>query len=192
VTHATPENRLKGRIAEGLVEAMFLHAGFEIRRTGFEWLRPLFPHHNEETERQINWRLGTMPDFCIVRSKGNLISAEYVEVKFRSDGKLSREDIKKLQQSNPWRPALILVQLSWPNHSNPAYANDKCRIRVSEYPYKKNSGCHLFDIPIYGHEDWQLSRELCDWADGMLDLLYKAWPEVNCGVSLSDTDESGP
>lgn len=171
------ENRLKGRIAEGLIEALFLGSGIEIRRTGLEWLKPLFPHIDEETQRQINWRIGKIPDFCIMQPGGdNAVVAEYIEVKFRANGILEEKEVVALKKNNPWKPSLILVQLVSPRHKpGSRHKDDKARIRVSRHPYKEDSPGMLYNVPIYTIDDWPLKRELCGWADGALDKLYSLW-----------------
>ncbi len=162
IFNANYENVLKGRIAEAIIEAIFNGSGVEIWRTGFEWIRPLFPHESHDTAIAINKKLGGMPDFYLLRAVESVVEREYIEVKFRSDGRLSQEDTDALQ-SNPWRPTVILIQ---------QVSNPESKIRVIRPPYKARGGGYQFSKPIKDESGWGIKPEIAERCENFLMMFY--------------------
>lgn len=79
-----PLNSLKGRMAEHLVQDLFIQSGYNVFNFGLERVMPslskLLAQNNQKTSRELRF----MPDFVVQSTiNGDLF---YLEVKFRADG----------------------------------------------------------------------------------------------------------
>ena len=94
-------NTLKGRIAEQLVQDIFIHSGYNVFIYGLERIHPslskLISFNNQKTSKVLRF----MPDFVVQSSKnGNLF---YMEVKYRSNGEFRFDDnYKDYPYQNAW------------------------------------------------------------------------------------------
>jgi len=83
-------NMIKGRIAEALVEELFLSLGYGVFRYGMENTIPgvmdLLKGSTSEVEKIIR----KMPDFVVQNKKGEVF---FVEVKFRAKEEFSLQDV---------------------------------------------------------------------------------------------------
>ena len=104
-----PENKLKGNMAECLVEQMFSRAGYYVFRFGYEssiqYLKNLENLKENETLKMIK----SMPDFVAVDKKGRVF---FVEVKYRTDWAKWKEDDHKLEELYDHWKNVILVMVS--------------------------------------------------------------------------------
>lgn len=153
---AAVKDLLMGRLCEAIVEAIFYESGVPIQRTGFEWLRPLLPHVDEAVDARINKRLGGMPDFYFSRSENGRTTSQYIEVKFRANGKLEPDEIKSLRE-NPWQPTVILFRLL-----DAASETVRSPIQVIRPPYKERPGGFQYSEPLTAQTAWGIKTELCD------------------------------
>lgn len=93
------KNVIKGRVAEALVEQMFLSLDFDVFRYGIERILPRVAKSVREGETpkrdKTLDKLRSMPDFVVRNNASNKLF--FVEVKYRSDGgkTLRPEDIEK-------------------------------------------------------------------------------------------------
>jgi hypothetical protein len=123
-----PEQMLKGRMAETLVEELLKKSKNNVYRFGYEailqnlsQIQKSFDRHSHAGER-----LRSIPDFIVINEQGNPV---FLEVKFRGDGKLHDHDYERLQRIKDfWEAEIIFVnctkkpyfQISSPPYFNPA------------------------------------------------------------------------
>jgi hypothetical protein len=108
-----PENIIKGRIAEAIIEELLRVSGNKVYRFGYESILQnliqtdsSFDRHSKNGEQ-----VRSIPDFVVINSQG---SSFFVEVKFRSDPVwlLKTPLLKQLKEY--WHAKLILVTLTKP------------------------------------------------------------------------------
>ncbi|MDP3696438.1 MAG: hypothetical protein Q8R55_00210 [Candidatus Taylorbacteria bacterium] len=125
---------LKGRIAEFIVEQMFIRSRRRIHRYGFEWRLSVLAQikRNERRDQDpILAKLGKTPDFVIEDLEGRL---ELLEVKYRQQGQFTTDDLPKLAVlAKTWSPTLVLVSYN----PTPRFKVD--RFRVVHAPYDQVS-----------------------------------------------------
>lgn len=86
------ESMIKGRIAETLVEELFLSGGYEVYRYGMENTVPGITKKLKRIKNDVSYKIRNMPDFVIQDSKDR-DKLFFVEVKFRKSEKFDRDDI---------------------------------------------------------------------------------------------------
>lgn len=95
---------IKGKIAETLVEQLFLSHKYTVFRYGMEYTMPAMAASLKSMQPQMAQRLKSMPDFVV---QHRLYKETYfVEVKFRADGCFSGKDLDK---DYPHDDALVIV-----------------------------------------------------------------------------------
>ncbi|MBP6740155.1 MAG: hypothetical protein KA146_09190 [Leptospiraceae bacterium] len=98
------ESIIKGRIAETLIQELFLNLGYSVFRYGMENTIPgimtLLKGVKSETAKQIR----RMPDFVIQHTKTGEVF--FIEVKFRANEEFSR---KNLPKDYPYENAYIIL-----------------------------------------------------------------------------------
>ena len=121
-----PENILKGRMGESLVEELLKKSGNKVYRFGYEAvlqnLTQLEESFNRESE--VGQRIRSIPDFIVVNGKNILL----IEVKFRTDPIIYEKDIKKLNRIIEfWKAKIVLLTPQKPYFrvSNSPYLNEK-------------------------------------------------------------------
>jgi hypothetical protein len=98
-------NSLKGRIAEYLIQDLFIQSGYNVFNYGIERQMPgITKRLNAKKETTTGKALRYMPDFVVQSlSTGDLF---YLEVKFRASGMFS---IKELPDDYPYRNAWFVI-----------------------------------------------------------------------------------
>jgi hypothetical protein len=76
------DSSIKGRLAEAIVEEMFLNMGFQVFRYGMENSIPGFGSRVLPRTGEIADKIRKMPDFVIVKNE----KTHFIEVKYRSSG----------------------------------------------------------------------------------------------------------
>jgi hypothetical protein len=95
---------IKGKIAETLIEQLFLSHKYTVYRYGMEYTMPGMAESIRGIYNETADRIRNMPDFVV---QHRLYKETYfVEVKFRTDGCFSAEDLNK---DYPHDDALIIV-----------------------------------------------------------------------------------
>lgn len=94
-------NSLKGRIAEHLIQDLFIHSGYNVFNYGLERIHPslskLINFNNQKTSKALRF----MPDFVVQSSIDGALF--YMEVKFRANGEFKfDENYKDYPYKNAW------------------------------------------------------------------------------------------
>ena len=98
------ENAIKGRVAETIIQELFLAHGFNVFHYGMERSVPGIAQLTRKTDGDVKRRIQTMPDFVVQDPRNSRL--HFVEVKYRSNGAFSMEDIKA---DYPWPHAYFIV-----------------------------------------------------------------------------------
>ena len=141
-----PENILKGRMAESLVEELLKRCGNKVYRFGYEAVLQNLTQLDKSFDREseVGQRISSIPDFIVINQ--NKISI--VEVKFRTDPVLYEKDTKKLKLIEEfWRAKIVLVTPIGPY------------FRVSTPPYFDGKG-NLNSIPIEKDSDMGITPDI--------------------------------
>jgi hypothetical protein len=98
------EGMIKGRIAETLIEELFLSLGYNVFRYGMENTVPGIIKLLKEVRGDVANNIRRMPDFVI--QKPGMNEAFFIEVKFRKDENFERKD---LPQDYPYENAYFIL-----------------------------------------------------------------------------------
>lgn len=130
-----PENLIKARIAETIVEDIFRKSGYQVYTFGYKPVLQNLIHNRMKSgnEFSVGKAVASMPDFLLV--KGEL--QHFLEVKFRSDGKLNKTDITS------WNQGSVLLVFPFPPY-----------FKIAQVPaFIKNNELHSLEddgwIPIH-------------------------------------------
>ena len=143
-----PESMLKGRMAETLFEELMRQSGNAVYRFGYEAIVQNLTQLEDKFDRysEVGERIRAIPDFIVVDKKGKPI---FVEVKFRWNSELHKNDYNILEKIDKfWRAKIIFVNC-W----------EQPYFRVANPPYidkKKN----LVIKPLLEETDWEIDKEL--------------------------------
>jgi hypothetical protein len=86
-------NIIKGRIAETLIQELFLTLGYNVFRYGMENTIPAIMTLLKGVKTEVASEIKSMPDFVVQNPQNNEVY--FVEVKFRANGTLTRKDLPK-------------------------------------------------------------------------------------------------
>lgn len=95
---------IKGRIAETLIQELFLSLGYNVFRYGMENTIPRIMELLKEVRSDVSTHIRRMPDFVIQDPKSK--SVYFIEVKFRASEEFS---IKDLPKDYPYTNAYIVL-----------------------------------------------------------------------------------
>lgn len=98
------ENSIKGRVAETIIQELFLAHGFNVFHYGMERSIPGIAQLTRKTNGPVRDRIRTMPDFVVQNPRDHRL--HFVEVKYRASGAFGIEDIKG---DYPWPHAFFIV-----------------------------------------------------------------------------------
>lgn len=101
-----PENVVKSRIAQSIVEEMFRYSGYQVYRFGYESVLRNLLQTSEKPDKDDEFSkvVARMPDLLVV--KDNL--PNFIEVKFRKDGNLTRNEVIS------WHEGRIILVFPFP------------------------------------------------------------------------------
>ncbi len=94
---------IKGRIAETLIEELFLSLGFNVFRYGMENTVPGVMELLKGVRSDVADEIRRMPDLVVQDNKSR--NVYFIEVKFRASGEFKRKDLPK---NYPYHNALIV------------------------------------------------------------------------------------
>ncbi|MHA6246901.1 hypothetical protein ACXYMU_03115 [Pontibacter sp. CAU 1760] len=97
-------NLIKGRIAETLVEQLFLSLGFQVFKYGMENTIPGIMDLLKGVKDEVAMEIRRMPDLVVYKDG----KAHFIEVKFRASGTFQLKDIDK-NKDYPYQNALIVL-----------------------------------------------------------------------------------
>lgn len=97
-------NMIKGRIAETLIQELFLSLKFNVFRYGMENTIPGIMDLLKGVKSEVAEEIKRMPDFVIQNPTTNEV--HFVEVKFRAKETFKRDD---LPESYAWQNAFIII-----------------------------------------------------------------------------------
>lgn len=97
-------NMIKGRIAETLIQELFLSLGYNVFRYGMENTIPAIMKLLKGVKTDVAEEIKRMPDFVIQNPKNNEVY--FVEVKFRASEKFCLQD---LPENYAWENAYIII-----------------------------------------------------------------------------------
>ena len=125
-----PENMLKGRMAETLVEELLKKCGNKVYRFGYEAVLQNLTQLEESFDRdsEVGQRISSIPDFIAVRQK----KISLIEVKVRTEPSFYEKDGKKLKAVEEfWRAKIIWVSPVKPffRVSIPPYFDEKEKLK---------------------------------------------------------------
>lgn len=87
------ENMIKGRLAEALIEGLFLDLGFNVFRYGMENTIPGIMKLLKDVRSDVSKNIRKMPDFVIQHPENKEVY--FIEVKFRANETLKISDLGK-------------------------------------------------------------------------------------------------
>lgn len=97
-------NSIKGRVAETIIQELFLAHGFNVFHYGMERSIPGIAQLTRKTNGPVNDRIRSMPDFVVQDPRNHRL--HFVEVKYRASGAFGIDDIKG---EYPWPHAYFIV-----------------------------------------------------------------------------------
>lgn len=97
-------NLIKGRIAETLVEQLFLSLGFQVFKYGMENTIPGIMDLLKGVRDEVAMEIRRMPDLVVYKDG----KAHFIEVKFRASGTFQLKDIDK-NKDYPYQNALVVL-----------------------------------------------------------------------------------
>lgn len=153
-----PENMLKGRIAETLVEELLRQSGNIVYRFGYEAIVQNLTQLEESFDRnsEVGERIKVMPDFIVIDKRGSPV---FLEVKFRRKPELHKDDYEKFEKINKLWSAKIIFVNCW----------EQPYFRVSDPPYIDKYK-NLIQRPLLQETCWEIDKTLYDTYE---DLVYR-------------------
>jgi hypothetical protein len=97
-------NAIKGRVAETIIQELFLAHGFNVFHYGMERSIPGIAQLTRKTTGQVKDKIRSMPDFVVQNPETHKL--HFVEVKYRASGNFS---IKDLPATYPWPHSYFIV-----------------------------------------------------------------------------------
>lgn len=97
-------NLIKGRIAETIIEELFLSLGFQVFKYGMENTIPGIMELLKGVKDDVAMEIKRMPDLVVYKDS----QANFIEVKFRASGTFKLSDIDK-KGDYPYQNALIVL-----------------------------------------------------------------------------------
>ena len=145
-------NLTKGRIAETLIERLFVDLGFQVFQYGMENTIPGIKDLLSGIEDEVAMNIRRMPDLVVFKDD----RAHFIEVKFRADGCFKLKDIDK-NGDYPYKNALIAL-VSRRHIKCISYAELKSGIEISDKDHKYLGSRKEFDT------DKEKIKEYCLYA----------------------------
>jgi len=97
-------NAIKGRVAETIIQELFLAHGFNVFHYGMERSIPGIAQLTRKTTGQVKDKIRSMPDFVVQNPETHKL--HFVEVKYRASGKFSFQD---LSPEYPWPHSYFII-----------------------------------------------------------------------------------
>lgn len=145
-----PENLLKGRMAEALVEDLLRQFGNVVYRFGYEAILQNLTQAGGKFDRfsDVGERIRAIQDFIVIDKRGRPV---FVEVKFRWKPELHQGDYSILEKIERFWGAKLVFVNCW----------EQPYFRVSNPPYVDRNK-RLIANPLLQEKDWNIARDLYD------------------------------
>jgi hypothetical protein len=98
------ENAIKGRVAETIIQELFLAHGFNVFHYGMERSIPGIAQLTRKTSGAVKRQIQTMPDFVVQQPGTDRLY--FIEVKYRANGVFTIDEIKG---DYPWPHAYFIL-----------------------------------------------------------------------------------
>lgn len=95
---------IKARVAETLIKELFQNCGYTVFEYGMERTVPTIIGKIKDLDEETAKQIRSMPDFVVQNSQNGKL--DYVEVKYRKDGRFS---IKDLIEDYPYKNAIFII-----------------------------------------------------------------------------------
>ena len=151
-----PEEMLKGRMAESLVEELFSKSGNKIYRFGYEAILQNLTQIEKSfnTNNEAGKMIQTIPDFIIVDKNRN---PTFLEVKFRRNGHLHNDDKERLLRIGDfWKAKIIIVNC----HDRPFF-------NISTPKYFENG--EFKSKPLMAENSWEIDADAYKKAEELVE-----------------------
>ncbi|PKK81367.1 MAG: hypothetical protein CVT47_02810 [Thermoplasmata archaeon HGW-Thermoplasmata-2] len=123
------ENMIKGRIAEALIEQLFLSLEYSVFRYGMENTVPSVTKLIQGIQGEVADAIKMMPDFVIRPPKSERLF--FVEVKFRKGGELHSDDEGRVKYLQKIYPQAYIILVSEKHIKS---------VQISDYVNKRKGG----------------------------------------------------
>jgi len=144
-----PENILKGRIAEGLVEELLKQCGNKVYRFGYETILQNLTQIDKSFDREseIGRKIRSIPDFIVINEQGRPF---FIEVKFRTEFLPYRKDVDRFDSIEKlWNPKIIIVTV------------EKPYFMISNNPPQKEEGNWNWE-PLRNNQDLGIKKDVLE------------------------------
>ena len=99
------DSSIKGKIAETIVEEMFISMGYRVFRFGMENTLPGFANRELPMRGEVANEVRKMPDFIVVRD----LQIAYIEVKYRTNGEFDFNSHYSRKGGYPYSNAYFIL-----------------------------------------------------------------------------------
>jgi hypothetical protein len=154
-----PENILKGRIAEGIVEELLKKCGNKVYRFGYEAVLQNLTQLEKtfDRENEVGQRIKSIPDFIVINKCGEPL---FVEVKFRTNLVVYSKDIKLIDFIEKfWKAKIILLTVQKPY------------FRISNSPYLDREQGWKW-IPLEEEKDLGIEKDILEHFNGFVENYF--------------------
>ncbi len=151
------ESMLKGRMAESLVEELLKGSGNKVYRFGYESIVQNLTQYGEafDSNTEVGEKIRAIPDFIVVNEYG---IPEFVEVKFRWNGKPTKDDKARFEKlARFWNAPVVLIR-----------CNEKPYFQVMLPPYFDSKG-NFKTVPLNKAKGWSIDKKLYSDCEVLVD-----------------------
>ncbi len=151
------EGILKGRMAETLVEELFKKSGNTVYRFGYEAVLQNLVQLERKFDRdsEVGQRIRAIPDFIVINKDGE---PSFVEVKFRWNGELTKDDFSRIEKIEKfWNSPILMVN-----------CKEKPYFKIAMPPYF-DSDKKLITKPLIEFDDWKIDPTTYKEAENLVE-----------------------
>jgi hypothetical protein len=154
-----PLNSLKGRLAEHLVQDLFVNNGYNVFNYGLERIQPFLSREIRNDNHTTSRALRFMPDFVVQNAKSGELF--YMEVKFRANGCFKfDEKFKDYPYKNAWFVIVSPVKIQCMHYKRLIAGNEI----TAETHYRLSSV-----------RSFQLTKESIEEYEGYAQVVFQAF-----------------
>lgn len=105
MTSGISDSPIKGKIAETIVEELFLSMGYKVFRYGMENVIPGFANRHLPKKGDVANKIRKMPDFVVVKDE----KTHFIEVKYRTSGEFDFNAFYESRGGYPYPEAYVIL-----------------------------------------------------------------------------------